>query len=113
MTIPKGHKKRLVRQCLTELGVETSFGAAKKWFQKHHKLSLADATFYHVRKDMQVENLRLVAAATKVVKVITENGISKPFVSPQVQGIVEAVLTAQKLVEKLGKEETRKLIDLL
>lgn len=104
IAVPKGQKKLLVRQCLNELGVEATFGAAKKWFKKNHNLTLADATFYHVRKDMQGET----AAAKTPPK-----QASKPFVSPEVQGIVEVVLAAQKLVDKLGKEEVRKLIDLL
>jgi hypothetical protein len=105
LPVPKGQKKLLVRQCLNELGVETSFGMAKKWFMKNHKLTLADATFYHVRKDMRGE--------TAAAKTAPPKQVSKPFVSPLDFSIVEVVLAAQKLVDKLGKEEVRKLIDLL
>jgi hypothetical protein len=100
LTVPKGHKKLLVRQCLNELSIETSFAQAKKWFMKNHKLKLADATFYHVRKDMQLEAANSVPAP-------------KPSIRVQVHSIVDLVKTAKELVDKLGKDEVRKLIDLL
>lgn len=103
--VPRGHKKALVRQCLNELGVEASFGQAKKWF-KNYKLTLADATFYHVRQDMQREK---IAAPHPVVSVLQK----LPTIREKISGVVDLVKTAKELVDKLGKEEVRKLIDLL
>lgn len=104
VTVPKGQKKVLVRQCLNELGVETtSYGKAKKWFMKNHKLTLADATFYHVRKDMLLEKA----------------GVTPPVVKPQQTNdiqpnvVVDVVKRARELINTLGKDETIRLIDLL
>jgi hypothetical protein len=101
ITLAKGQKKVLTRQCLKELGTGASFGQAKKWFKKNHNLTLADATFYHVRQDMRRE------AALKTPP--TEPTTTREVVS----GIVDLVKTAKELVDKLGKEDTIKLIDLL
>lgn len=105
--LPKGHKKALVRQCLNELGVGASLGKAKKWFMRNHKLTLADATFYHVRQDMQREK---IAVPTYPVVSVPQK---LPTIHEKISGVVDLVKTAKELVDKLGKEEVRKLIDLL
>ena len=92
-------KKQLVRDCLTELGVHAPFGDAKKWFLKNHKLKLADATFYHVRKTMQLEKLTSAAKVSAVPQ--------------QKLNVVGVVKTVRELVAKFGKEEVKQLVDLL
>lgn len=101
--VPKGQKKVLVRQCLNELGVEANFGAAKKWFKKNHGLSLADATFYHVRQDMQREKRQAYLPHPATIAKIGLVDIK----------IVDVVKSAKELIDKLGKEDAKKLIDLL
>jgi len=107
VTVPKGRKKLLVRECLTELGVEASFGAAKKWFMKNHKLTLADATFYHVRKDMQMERQAVQPLPSKLPQFIT------PLPPKPRTNVLDVVKNVKELIDKLGKEEAKKLIDLL
>ena len=111
-TTVKSTKKNLVKQCLTELGVNASFGSAKKWFQKNHKLSLADATFYHVRKIMQQEKLQL----TKPLMVATAKAlqaVSSELHTELQLNVVDVVKNVKELIDKLGKDEAKKLIDLL
>lgn len=104
LTVPKGEKKKLVRTCLTEIGLDASFSQAKKWFMKNHKLTLADATFYHVRRDMQRDAVILFG------KPKPDNSVS---VGKTGSTVIEFVKAAQNLIDKIGKDETIALINLL
>ena len=103
VTLEKGQKKVLVRRCLEELGLEATYGDGKRWFKKNHQLSLADATFYHIRAAMRKE-----AVNPKVSKLV-----EKLVDSYTLADAIPILKQAKELVDKIGKAEAKKVIDLL
>jgi hypothetical protein len=96
----KGEKRQTVRKCIEELGLQVTYGAAKRWFKKNYQATLADATFYHVRQAMQREAVKQNLIPVK------QSGCS-------LETAVQIVKQVQDLVNKIGKEEVKKVIDLL
>ena len=132
---PKGTKKGYAREALEDLGISTTYAPARAWVQKKYGVDLAEPTFYVVRKEMQQEAqsqggtapakvsesrtaaptapAKAKSAAPKSQKPARGGAAASAGASAQEEGVAEMVLKAKDLIERLGKEEAKRLIDAL
>src|SRR5438270_2136732 len=51
----KGEKRRYTREAIESLGLDAKYVDAAKWVKDRHGIEVSDPTFYHLRKEMQLE----------------------------------------------------------
>ena len=116
-----GSKRELLALCIKTLGLDTTFATAKKWAMSKYKMEVGEPQFYTVRREMQ----DAAKPASPIVQAVLDRmppGVITPEVAAaaaraaaiepaSANGIAVLVKTARALVEKLGKEEAKSLID--
>lgn len=119
-------KKEAVLRTIQSLGVNCGYADAKTYAQKTFNLKIDDSTFYELRKRARIaaakENAvksvikinKPIAANTKKVKAAAKVATSpKPFSFSTSSLVLDAVKSAKKLINMLGRDEAKQLIDSL
>jgi hypothetical protein len=98
-------KKAMVLESLQKLGLQVNAKSASNYIRRTYKADMPETTFYTLRKELRDEkNKPQLVKTSDVVRVLP----SKPT-----NGVIELVRTAKRLVELLGKEDAKQLIDSL
>jgi hypothetical protein len=104
ITKAKKSKKECILEAIEALGAEATFVEVKSWVNKQYGVSITDPPFYSARSQYRKNQ---TAEARKRVE---EEAINS---AKQTDRILEAVKVAKSLVEKLGKDNAKALIDCL
>jgi hypothetical protein len=128
-TLARGEKKKITEQAIRTLGFDATFASVKKWIKARHNCDIHESKFYPIRREMQAKHKPPTASIGStvhkaVLERMAEVGVVKPAEQPsnsiqaraylfEPNGIIALVKTAKALVEKLGKEEAKSLIDAL
>lgn len=113
MPVWTGTKKGLCAECIQALGVDVTYTVAKKWCKNHYGQEVSEPQFYTVRRIM-TDALQAVSNpeqrpapwSAKVQAKFTQD-------APTKNSIADLVKATKALVDKLGKEEAKNLIDAL
>lgn len=110
----KGEKTKYIREAFQKLGLKAKRQEIQAWLKKTHNLQdddVAESTFYNIRRAMLDEfaEAQEKQAAAPPMTLVAEN---KTPVAEN-NGIVSIVRQLKQVVEKLGKNEVKELIDVL
>lgn len=94
----KGTKLRYLREAFNKLAPNNnydslSYGIVNNWLKKNYKTTVAETTYYRMRRNL-IDNKQVVEA--------------KP-----VNDLVSLITTLKTVLSKIGKEQTKNLIDLI
>lgn len=107
---PRGEKQQYAREALQSLGLDTDYAAAARWVRDRYGAVLTDSTFYHNRKQVRQEQ---AAQAPAAVETSAHPAEARPDGPTPREGVAELVTKARELIERLGKDEAKRLIDAL
>ncbi len=132
MPLNKGDRTKWVREAITALAVDGKIELvnrqqAQKWLKEKYgkeAAEVAESTFYNIRRAMlqgravPVANGNRPPIATLVAEQQQERAHHPVIPPPQVLvstqgGIVALVKQLKQIVDKLGKNETKELVDVL
>ena len=88
-------KKQLVLKAIKKLGTSASAKEANNYLQEHHGTKVSEAQYYTIRKQLVGEKAK------------------PPQQNHDIDGVVALVSSARELIKGFGKEDAKKLIDLL
>jgi ribosomal protein L7/L12 len=100
----KKTKREYILEAIEDLGSEATFVEVKSWVQKQYGVSITDPPFYTAR------NLYRKKQAEEKLKQQAEEAVNH---RSQTDKLLDTVKTAKSLVEKLGKDNAKALIDCL
>jgi hypothetical protein len=100
----KKSKKECIYEAINELGSDATFLEVKSWVQKNYGATITDPPFYSART--KYRKTKAEEAAKEAA-----NGVAQA--EKQKEQILDLVKVAKSLVEKLGKENAKALIDCL
>lgn len=104
-----GTKKDLCAECIQALGLDATYTAAKKWCKNRYGQEISEPQFYTVRRRIA----DLVAAKPAIGGAVLQQAEQLVAVPAKDSSIVALVKATKALVDKLGKEEAKNLIDAL
>ncbi len=96
-----------IREFLEKKGLDTTYAQAKNEFFRTYRIPLPQSSFHNRRNEMRKEAAKRTAS--------TAPSLVAPAPKPAnpLSGVAELVRTAKKLVDLLGKEASKELIDSL
>jgi hypothetical protein len=112
--LAKGEKTKYVREAIQTLGLQTSLKQVQAWISKKYGADAAevgDSTFYNLRREM-----REATPARPSIETLVADAPAAPPTPPakaEDNGIVALVKQLKLVVSKLGKNETKDLVDVL
>lgn len=136
-------KTQYVRDALNELGLDANFAETAKWVKNKHGVEIPDPIFYTTRKEMRrlaqtdaassatgaeadstaaaAEPKPAAAKASKSARSAQKKKTARIAKKPapvaaapkSSENVADLVYKAQALVQHLGKDEAKKLIDVL
>lgn len=122
MAIWHGTKKELCKVCIETIGVDATYTEVRKWC-KQHGSDISESQFYTVRHEVRrsIQDAAILDEADAVPKPSIASAVLQRAeqLSPSAvatlenDSIVDLVRATKKLVDKLGKEEAKNLIDAL
>jgi hypothetical protein len=110
-------KRELCATCIEALGLDVTFSAAQKWCRNRYNQNISEPQFYTVRRSLQDAVDAAEArqpkptAVSPTAEVLAR--IPSATAAPSKDSIADLVKATKALVDKLGKEEAKNLIDAL
>ena len=120
-------KTEAVLRTIASLGVNCGYSDAKAYAQKTFNLKIDDSTFYELRKRARIaaakkDSENATASTIKAARAVNAKKVKsaakvttapKPFSFSTSSLVLDAVKSAKKLINMLGRDEAKQLIDSL
>ena len=115
----KGEKTKYIREAFQKLGLKAKRQEIQAWLKKTHDLQdddVAESTFYNIRRAMLnefAEAQEKQAARPSIATLVDRHSQAEGLPQPENNGIVALIRQLKLVVAKLGKNETKELVDVL
>lgn len=108
----KGEKTKCVREAIQTLGLQTSLKQVQAWIKKKYGAEaslIGESTFYNLRRELREATL----ARPSIETLVADAPAAPAPAKAEDNGIVVLVKQLKLVVSKLGKNETKDLVDVL